>query len=221
VRLNACARTSLQIMASNRMGRKTAPGFADPNAHVSVGDAAKPAANPTAPSTANTPAAASGNAATGGAALDARQSFDRKSNEASRNSKTPLVEVEVSYERGSAPRTDSMKRVYEVWTNNHVYSLDSRMNCIEVRATGGTKLVTDHPFLGARLVGGQVQDEGSVEMSYPLPRPGAFAVFESRRGQRRQFSRTSTVTRVVLRLRIVSVTDRNAVPSWEDVSAEG
>jgi hypothetical protein len=212
----AARNAHFRSMASNRMGRKTAPGFADPHAHVSVGDAASPAA-------AHTPnkAAASGDSSAGAAALDPRQAFDRKSNEAARNSKTPLVEVEVSYERGSAPRTDSMKRVYEVWTNNHVYSLDSRMSCIEVRATVGNKIVSDHPFLGARLVGGQVQDENSVEMSYPLPRPGAFAVFESLRGQRRQFSRTSTVTRVVLRLRIVSVTEKNAVPSWEDVSAEG
>ncbi len=196
-------------MSSNRMSRKTAPGFADPNAHVGFGKGAGDATKGVAPAAPTSPA------------HDAQHAFDRKSNDAARAGKTPLDEVEVSYERGSAPRTDAMRRVYEVWTNNHIYSLDSRMSCIEVRSPGDDKVVRDHPFLGTRMVGGQMQDAGSVEMSYPLPRPGAFAVFESRRGQRRQFSRTSTVTRVVLRLRIVSVTDKNAVPSWEDVSAEG
>jgi hypothetical protein len=131
-----------------------------------------------------------------------------------------MVEVEVSHERGSAPRVDGMRRTYEVWTNNHVYTLDARLICVEVRKTGTTSLVEDHPFLGTRLVGGQVQDDTSVEMSYPLPRPGSVAVFEARRNNRRQFSRTSTVTRVVLRLRIVTVTDPTAVPTWEQVSAE-
>ena len=201
------------FMSSNRMSRKTAPGFADPHAHVGFGNA-KGAVEVT--KSAGAPAAPAA------PAHDAQHAFERRSNDPARaGSKTPLVEVEVSYERGSAPRTDTMKRVYEVWTNNHIYSLDSRMNCIEVRSPGDNKVVRDHPFLGTRMVGGQMQDASTVEMSYPLPRPGAFAVFESRRGQRRQFSRTSTVTRVVLRLRIVSVTDKNAVPSWEDVSADG
>jgi hypothetical protein len=131
-----------------------------------------------------------------------------------------MVEIEVTHDRGSAPRADVMRRVYEVWTGNHVYSLDSRMVCVEVRQPAGNKVVSDHPFLGSRLVGGQIQDEHTVEMSYPLPRPGAFAVFEARKGNRRHFSRTSPVTRVVLRLRIVSVTERTAIPTWEDVSGE-
>lgn len=130
-----------------------------------------------------------------------------------------MVEVEVSHERGSAPRVESSKRTYEVWTNNHVYTLDPRLLCVEVRKTGTTSVVHDHPFIGARLVGGQLQDDTSVEMSYPLPRPGSVAVFEARRNNRRQFSRTSVVTRVVLRLRIVTVTDPTAVPTWEQVSS--
>jgi hypothetical protein len=54
-------------------------------------------------------------------------------------------------------------------------------------------------------------------MSYPLPRPGSFAVFESTKANRRQFSRTSSVERVVLRLRIVTITDGTSVPSWSDL----
>ncbi len=188
-------------MVSNRIGRKTAPGFADPLAPAALENGVASRAARQQPPVAE-PAPA------------------RPSVEAARTAKTPLVEVEVSYDRGPAPRTELMRRVYEVWTNNHVYALDSRLNCIEVRQPGSGKVVSDHPFIGTRLVGGQAQDDNAVEMSYPLPRPGAFAVFEARRGNRRHFSRTSAVTRVVLRLRIVSVTDRTSIPTWEEVSGE-
>jgi hypothetical protein len=207
-------RHSIEIMASNRIGRKTAPGFADPNAPVVVnthGAGAKEQPESTAAANAAAAQAAAANAAAAAA---------RASSGGERGKNTPMVEIEVSYERGSAPRTDVLRRIYEVWTNNHVYSLDSRLQCVEVRQTGTSKLVTDHPFIGTRLVGGQVQTEQAVEMSYPLPRPGAFAVFEAKKGNRRQFSRTSAVTRVVLRLRIVSVTDATAIPTWEEVSGE-
>jgi hypothetical protein len=179
----------------NRIGRKTSPGFADPRVAAmlpSAHDSERPRATPQA----------------------------RASTAPGPRKQTPLVEVEVSYDRGATPRTEQTRRVFEVWTNNHVYALDSRMNCIEVRQVAGGKAVPDHPFLGTRLVGGQAQDEQSVEMSYPFPRPGAFAVFESKRGNRKQFSRTSAVTRVVLRMRIVRITESTAVPTWEDVSGE-
>jgi hypothetical protein len=91
------------------------------------------------------------------------------------------------------------------------------MRCVEVRKPGTGEVIPEHPFLGSRLVGGQAQHEESVEMSYPLPRPGAMAVFEGRKGKRRRFSRTSEVTRVVLRLRIVQVTDPTATPTWENI----
>jgi hypothetical protein len=138
-----------------------------------------------------------------------------------RSKQTPMVEVEVSHERGSAPRAEPVRQVFEIWTHNHVYALDSRLHCREVRATAGGKAVADHPFLGSRLVGGQLQSEQAVEMSYPLPRPGAFAVFEARKGNRRLFSRTSAVVRVVLRLRVVTVTDPTAIPTWEQVAGDG
>lgn len=178
-------------MANNRIGRKTASGFADPSAHAGFAAQHEP-----------TPAAL------------------RPSSGGERAKPTPMVEVEVSVEHGSAPRTDTLRRVYEVWTNNHVYTLDSRLRCLDVRATGTNNMVADHPFIGTRLVGGQLHSNGSVEMSYPLPRPGSCAVFEAHKGNRRQFSRTSAVTRVVLRLRVVSVTDAAAVPTWEEVSSD-
>lgn len=132
-------------------------------------------------------------------------------------SKTPMVEVEVSYERGPAPRALPMRRWLELWTQNSVYVLDSRMRCLEVRSTSTGDATTDHPFVNTRLVGGQWHGEDGVELSYPLPRPGSCAVFEGRRGNKRRFSRTSSVERVVMRLQVVSVTGPNVVPSWEDL----
>ncbi len=194
-------------MVTNRMGRKTAPGFADPHAPVVM----------PAPSAEQTPAEPPTCAV---ATSAAPQPEARRSSETQRPKQTPLVEIEVNHERGSAPRAESVRRVFEIWTYNNVYALDARMRCIEVRSTTTSKAVADHPFLGTRLVGGQAQSEQAVEMSYPMPRPGAFAVFEGRRGNRRQFSRTSPVVRVVLRLHIVTVTDPTAIPTWEEVSGE-
>lgn len=132
----------------------------------------------------------------------------------------PLVEVDVSYEQGVSPSAEPLRVAVEVWTQNNVYAMDARMRCVTVRSQEDKALVEDHPFLGTRLVGGQIKGEGSVEMSYPLPRPGSFAVFEGRRGKKRRFSRTSVVERVVLRLRVVTVTGPDATPSWEHLVNE-
>jgi hypothetical protein len=59
-----------------------------------------------------------------------------------------------------------------------------------------------------------------LEMSHPFPRPGALAVFEARKGKRRQFPRTSPVERVVVRVHIATITDPDYVASWDDVSLE-
>ena len=119
------------------------------------------------------------------------------------------------------PRDLSGRPVYEIWTQNNVYALDSRLRCIEVRKRGGdTRARDEHPLLGARLVGGQVQGEATLEMSHPFPRPGALAVFEARKGKRRQFPRTSPVERVVVRVHIATITDPDYVASWDDVAIE-
>jgi hypothetical protein len=127
-----------------------------------------------------------------------------------------ILEVEITQERGRTPRPDPLRRSFEVWTQNTVYVLDARMRCIEVLTPGSTEPKAEHPFLGSRLVGGQIQHEGSIEMSYPFPRPGSFAVFEMRKGTRRQFSRTSAVERVVVRERIVTLIGPSE-PTWPDI----
>lgn len=130
----------------------------------------------------------------------------------------PLVEVDVSYEQGVSPTAEPLRIAVEVWTQNNVYALDARMRCVSVRSQQSGLEVADHPFVGTRLVGGQLKGDGSIEMSYPLPRPGSFAVFEGRRGKKRRFSRTSVVEKVVLRLRVVTVSGQDATPTWEHLA---
>jgi hypothetical protein len=133
---------------------------------------------------------------------------------------TPLVEIEVVHEHGPAPSTDRPWRTVEIWTRNRVYTLDSRMICVEVMDRATRAVVEDHPFLGMRLVGGQHREGEKIELSYPFPRPSTEAVFEQATRDRRggTFSRTSAVTRVVLRLHIVTVAPSYVVPTWEEIT---
>lgn len=209
-------------MKDEKLGRKTSPGFADPNAPVRLDRAAAVVGMPVA-SPAQTPVAmpALRNEAAPAAAApipSAKPSVPPGAHRIRGKSK-PLIEVEVVRERSRAPRPEPLIGCYEIWTQNNVYAVDSRMRCIAVREVGTGEAKTDHPFVGARLVGGQAQ-EAAMEMSHPLPRIGAHAVFEMRRGSRRQFTRTSPVERVVLRLRIVTIADGADVPSWEDLIEE-
>jgi len=131
---------------------------------------------------------------------------------------TPLVEIEVIHEHGPAPHTDKPWRTLEVWTRNRVYTLDPMLSCVEVRDRATREVVDGHPFIGMRLVGGQHREGDSIELSYPFPRPGTEAVFERSHEKRGQFSRTSAVTRVVLRLHIVTVAPGHVVPTWEEIT---
>lgn len=131
---------------------------------------------------------------------------------------TPLVEIEVIHEHGPAPHTDKPWRTLEVWTRNRIYTLDPGLCCVEVRDRASREIVQDHPFIGMRLVGGQHREGDSIELSYPFPRPGTEGVFERPNEKRGQFSRTSAVTRVVLRLHIVTVAPSHVVPTWEEIT---
>ena len=132
--------------------------------------------------------------------------------------RTPLIEVNVSHEHGPAPSTRRLSEAVEIVTSNHVYVLDSTLRCIEVRKANTTTLVLDSSFLGSRLVGGQLNSDDAIELSYPFPRPGANAVFEVRKGRAKQFHSTSPVTKVVMRLSIVTVTRTRVIPTWEEIS---
>lgn len=133
------------------------------------------------------------------------------------------VEVEYVKEHGSPQLLDGPWRAVEIWTRNRVYALDSTLVCIEVsdRETGRSD--PEHKIIGSRLIGGQKRrKQGRVlEVSHPFPRAGAAAVFERRIGKRVSFSETSAVTRVVLRMRIVSLEPDERQPSWDEVTGSG
>ena len=136
----------------------------------------------------------------------------------SASGQTPMIEVNVTHERGSAPSLSRLTEAVEVITRNHVYVLDAGLTCISVLDASSREQVTESGFLDSRLVGGQFNTDDSTEISYPFPRPGAVAVFETIKGRARQFHHTSPVHRVVLRLSILTVTTNRVTPTWEEIS---
>jgi hypothetical protein len=193
-------------MKEEKLGRKTSPGFADPNSAVRLDTPVHVAVQ--VPRAAPVPVL--------NVAPPPPAASEPPMSNAQRRSKVarPMVDVEVIHERSRVPRPPPFSGCYEIWTQNNVYAIDARMRCVEVRERGSGDVRGDHPFLNARLVGGQFQQD-SMEMSYPLPRPGSFAVFEMKKNNRRQFTRTSAVERVVLRMRIVTIADASIAPPWE------
>lgn len=131
---------------------------------------------------------------------------------------TPAVDIDLVYERRSAPLPDQPWVFVEIWTRNTIYQLDGRLVCIDVIDQSSRRSQGDHPLRGARLVGGQSRDGEAMELSHPFPRPGSEAVFEQASGRHVRFSQTSSVTRVVMRLRVLSVTPEQLLPTWEEVT---
>jgi len=130
----------------------------------------------------------------------------------------PAIDVELVVERKTAPYLDRPWVTAEVWTQNRVYALDSAMRCIDVIEQRTGKSDRKHPLIGARLVGGQAIHGDSMELSHPYPRAGSEAVFEQGNGSKARFSHTSPVQRVVLRLRVVTVSPERVVPAWQDIT---
>lgn len=135
-----------------------------------------------------------------------------------RTSMGPMMQVEVRYSCGPTRAPDPSQRWLEVWTSNTVYMLDQHMCCVEVLSADGGTAISDHSFVGAKLVGGQRRGPDGIEVSYPLPKPGAAAVFEIKRGLKRRFSRTSAVKRVVAQLNVVQVPADGSAVSWDEIS---
>jgi len=135
-----------------------------------------------------------------------------------RRGQTPAVDIDLVYERRSAPLPDSPWVFLEIWTRNTIYALDSRMICIDVIDQLTKRSHGEHALRGARLVGGQTREGDAMELSHPFPRPGSEAVFEQLQGRHVRFSQTSSVTRVVMRLRVLTVAQEQLLPTWEEVT---
>ncbi|NUO54577.1 MAG: hypothetical protein HOV80_37520 [Polyangiaceae bacterium] len=96
------------------------------------------------------------------------------------------------------------------------------MRCLDVVDIGTQKSVRDHELIGARLLGGQHNESDKTHLSHPYPRPGTEAVFEQTRPKGGSiFSHSSTVTRVVLRLRQLTIVTGGAEPTWDQIAAAG
>lgn len=134
----------------------------------------------------------------------------------SRTGDEPSIEVVVVREEAvrDAPRTPW--RAFEIWTMNRVYGLDASYRCIEVldRATGN--LEPENTMLGARFGGGRRQRGSSVVYSYPFPVEGSEAMFI----QTAKYGCTSTVERVVIRVREFRVRSADAPPTWEELAGK-
>lgn len=131
---------------------------------------------------------------------------------------TPMLEVEVEHRHGPAPRMDRRAPIVEIWTQRHIYTVDAAMVCTGVSEMDGGAPIAGHPFVGQRLVGGQHRDGETFQLTYPFPRPGTEAVFEKGDAKQASFSHTSTVTRVKLRLHVVTVAQTVVTPTWHNIS---
>lgn len=132
----------------------------------------------------------------------------------------PAVEVEVRKMSLEAARR--MPRVYEIWTKNRVYSLDAALTCIEVIDLASGAARAQHPFVGARLVGGQLNTERTHEVSFPLPAIGSEAVFQKQDHRNRiRLSVTSPVTRVILHMQRATVPQEQRDAAWGRITQSG
>jgi hypothetical protein len=106
-------------------------------------------------------------------------------------------------------------RAAEVWTKRRVYGLDSTFRCVEIldRETGRPELT--HEMLGARLGGGRMRDKEGVRFSYPLPLPGMEAMFS--KGKKHGY--TSSVERMIVRVRVLHTSADDVAPSWDDIAS--
>ena len=129
----------------------------------------------------------------------------------------PFVEVEMVYQTGSAEMIASARwHAFEIWTRNRIYACDLELRCVRV-VDRKTEKAVDHDLLGARLAGGQAQHDDALEISYPVPRPGNEAVFE--RPRKKGYVTTSTVLRVVLRVRVLTVPHDLGNQTWDEVTS--
>lgn len=129
----------------------------------------------------------------------------------------PIVDIEVVYRHGTGADPTGPLRTVEVVTLHTVYVMDPQLLCVEVRDRATGALDPKNGMLGMRLVGGQSRKGDAIELSYPFPRPGTEAVFETTTGKEQRLDRTSTVVNVKLRLFVVSVSPQVVAPTWAEI----
>jgi hypothetical protein len=129
------------------------------------------------------------------------------------------IEVEYVDESGVDAREQGPWTLYEVWTRNRIYHIDATLHCIAVITRSTGRAEASHPLRGARLTGGERRNKSShlVDIFFPLPAPGTEAVFRSDAKKHGQFAKTSTIERVVLRVRRVRVATVAEGQAWDEI----
>lgn len=135
------------------------------------------------------------------------------------SNRAPPLEVEYIRDTDSSMQPGSVV-VLEIWTRNRIYHVDANMTCIDVinRASGSTE--PHHTLKGTRLTGGQRRSKSTmaIEIVVPYPVPGTEAVFKHPGKRGAQYGQTSTVERVVLKMRKLVVGAVGAEPAWEEIT---
>lgn len=152
-------------------------------------------------------------------ATDAGQPPEARDSQIPETAPRQQIEVQVRRLSGPAALGPHARRTYEIWTRNRVYSVDSRLECVEVIDLATGQSDPDHSFLGARLVGGQIRHGDHNELTFPLPTPGSEAVFQKTDQQRRiRLSVTSRVERVILHVHRVKVGSDERDGAWGKIT---
>lgn len=138
-----------------------------------------------------------------------------RASEAPRSAAVRGIELLVVDETQLATGERKPWRAAEVWTKRRIYGLDSTFKCVEIldRETGRPE--AGHEMLGARLGGGRARDKETVRFSYPLPLPGMEAMFM--KGKKHGY--TSTVERMIVRVRVLHTSADEAQPTWEEIAS--
>lgn len=128
------------------------------------------------------------------------------------------IEVQVVEQPGAQAFDGSSWTLFEIWTRNRVYHVNSDFVCIAVISRATAQEEPEHPLKGARLTGGERRNKSAhlVDIYFPLPGPGTEAVFKSDAKKHGQFAKTSTIERVVLRVRRVRISTVAEGQAWDE-----
>ena len=100
-----------------------------------------------------------------------------------------------------ASESELDRAVYEIWTKRSIYEIDASMRCVRVTNRASGELAEGHRCIGARVGGGRRFDGNELTVTYPLPVPGARALFQEGEDDDERVSMTSDVQRVIVRTR--------------------
>lgn len=141
----------------------------------------------------------------------------------SRRPPAPRQEGAIEVEFGEDAGIESFEKghgvLFEIWTRNRVYHIDANLVCIAVVTRGSGRNEPSHPLIGARLTGGERRNKSAhlIDIYFPIPCAGTEAVFRSDTKKHGQFAKTSTIERVVLRVRRVRVHTVAEGQAWDEL----